>query len=125
MESFKIYYEFVDNRDLNKLQAALDIAGFEPTVGTAADVANAAISTLRAAFSKEKDERKKHLINAGISAISILPFADVIKVLKLRKVRPLAKAAVKGSRALRSYGVKQKQKDRFNQQDKVVEPAIS
>lgn len=85
---------------LNKIQIALDIAGLEPTIGTLADGSNAIISTLRAAVSKEKNIRKKHLINAGISALSVIPFGDILKILKLRKVsKPATKLAIKGVKA--------------------------
>jgi hypothetical protein len=83
---------------LDALQLALDVAGLEPTVGSIADGANAIISSLRAAAalaSKEKDKAAEHAINAGISAVSILPFADVIKLLKSRKLRKPAIAAAK------------------------------
>jgi len=100
---------------LDTIQAALDVAGIEPTYGTAADATNTVISGLRAALSKEPDERKKHIINAGISAISMIPFADVIKLLKLRKAKPVAKLAVQGSRALKTYGKSQQATgQRFN-----------
>jgi hypothetical protein len=89
--SFKEYYFLTENSNtVDKIQAALDVAGFEPTIGTTADATNAVISGLRAALSKESDERKKHIINAGISAVSMIPFADVIKILKLRKFKPMA-----------------------------------
>lgn len=85
---------------LNKIQIALDIAGLEPTIGILADGSNAIISTLRAVASKEKNTRKKHLINAGISALSVIPFGDVLKILKLRKVsKPATKLAIKGIKA--------------------------
>ena len=102
---------------LDKLQAALDIAGFEPTVGTGADALNATISGLRAAHAKEPDERKKHLLNAGISAVSMIPFADAIKVLKLRKLgKPAVKMATSGARAIKNYANIQKRTgDRFAQ----------
>jgi len=111
MQTFKQYLE--EQSKIDQVQAALDIAGFEPTVGTTADAANTLISGLRAALAKEPDERKKHIINAGISAISLIPFADVIKVLKLRKFRPAAKLAVKGARNLQTYGKTQQAQDRF------------
>ena len=75
-----------ESKLLNSIQLALDVAGLEPTVGTAADGTNSLISLLRAALAKEKDEKKQHLINAGISALSMIPFADVLKVLKIRKI---------------------------------------
>jgi hypothetical protein len=95
---------------LDQLQAALDVIGFEPTIGTAADVINTVISSFRAALSKESDERKKHIINAGISAISLIPFADVLKLLKLRK----NKTAVAGARLAKTYGKQTQSTDRFN-----------
>lgn len=84
---------------LDDLQLALDVAGLEPTIGTAADGANVVISLLRAAKEKESDAKKKHLLDAGISAVSMIPFADVVKLLKLRKLR---KVAVKGARAVKT-----------------------
>lgn len=117
MQTFKEFYNFKNlGSKIDTLQSALDLAGFEPTVGTAADATNTAISVLRAALAKEKDKRKKHLLNAGISAISLIPFADVIKILKLRKAKPVAKLAVKGARTLKAYGTAQKNADRFNKQ---------
>ena len=87
-------------KTLNVVQTALDVAGLEPTIGAFADGTNAVISTLRAAAAKEKDDRKKHLINTGISTLSIIPFADVLKIFKIRKLgAPATKAAIKGIRA--------------------------
>lgn len=79
-----------DSQDLvNTLQTALDIAGLEPTVGTGADALNSVISGLRAAASKTPDERNKNLINAGLSAISMIPLGDVAKFLKYRPAKKL------------------------------------
>jgi len=86
---------------LDKLQMALDVAGVEPTVGALADGGNAAISLLRAAFANSTDQMMKHSISAAISLVSIIPFADIVKVLKPIN-RNLAKAAVKGSRYLQN-----------------------
>jgi hypothetical protein len=101
-----------ESNAIDKLQGALDIIGFEPTFGTAADASNTVISGLRAALAKEPDERKRHIINAGISAVSLLPFADVIKVLKLRKLgglgRTVAKKGIQGARTARAYAKTQK-----------------
>lgn len=73
---------------------ALDVAGIEPTIGTGADAVNVVISLLRAAKDKEPNDRNKHLIDAGISAVSLVPFGDVVKLIKLRKLRrPAAKIA--------------------------------
>lgn len=111
--SFKEYYMLCESSALNKIQAALDVAGFEPTIGTGADALNIIISGLRAAYSKTTDERKKHIINAGISAISLIPFADIIKILKLRKNKPLARYAISGAKNLKSTGQSLKSGDRF------------
>ena len=70
------------------------------------------ISSLRAAAAKEPDERKKHLINAGISVISLIPFADIIKFIKLRHLnKPITRAAIRGARASLSYAKSAKQRD--------------
>ena len=90
--------------NLDKLQLALDVAGIEPTVGMVADGANAIISALRAAFAladKDNDAAKKHAINAGISSISLIPFADVVKLIKVRNLR---KPALMAARAVKTAG---------------------
>jgi hypothetical protein len=98
-----------ESNAIDKLQGALDVVGFVPGlgIGEVADASNSVISGLRAALSKEPDERKRHIINAGISAVSLLPFADVIKVLKLRKLgglgRTAAKKGIQGARTARAY----------------------
>ena len=74
------------------IQYALDVVGLEPTVGSFADGANVVISLLRSALEKETDDKKKHLLNAAISAVSIVPFGDLAKIIKLRVLR---KPAVK------------------------------
>ena len=76
--------------NLDKLQVALDIIGIEPSVGSLADGANAVISTLRAAWeliSGNFSQSTSHAIDAGISAISLIPGADFIKLLKARKIQ--------------------------------------
>ncbi len=99
---------------IDAFQLALDVAWFEPTYGTIADIINVCISTFRSILATESDERKRHIINAGISAISIIPFADVIKLLKLRKTPKLAKAAIKWARVAKNYAKREKIKwDRF------------
>ena len=115
MITFKKYYQINEQVNLDNIQAALDIAGLEPTLGTGADITNTIISGLRAAFSKTSDQRKKHIINAAISGVSILPFADIIKLLKLRKSKKVANLAIKGARSLKaSAKSKQLQGDRFS-----------
>ncbi len=114
MQSFKQYFFLKESNAINSLQSALDIAGFEPTVGSAADATNVVISGLRAALAKEPDERKRHIINAGISAVSLIPFADIVKLLKLRKTTSLAKPVISSARALKHAAANIKATDRFN-----------
>jgi hypothetical protein len=99
---------------IDKLQLALDVIWFEPTYGTIADIVNTVISLFRSALATESDERKRHIINAWISAISIIPFADVIKLLKLRKSPKVAKNFIKWARVAKRYAKRQQAKwDRF------------
>ena len=105
MKTFKEYYIEEESSKLDKLQLALDVAGIEPTVGTVADGANAIISALRlasAAARRDKDAAKEHAINMGISAVSLIPFGDVVKLAKLRKLR---KPLVKGAKKIKQAGV--------------------
>ena len=97
--------ELLENNTLDALQTGLDVIGFEPVIGTAADATNSVISALRAGLSKERDERKKHLINAAISAVSMVPFADVIKLLKYRNLK---KPALQAARGIKNYAQTQK-----------------
>ncbi len=95
VELEKKYKDVIDS-----IQYALDIVGVEPTVGSAADITNVIISLLRAALSKEKDESKKHLLNSAISAVSIIPFGDIAKLIKIRALR---KPTVKLLRFIKNY----------------------
>jgi len=106
-ESLKME-EGAGSKALDILQLALDVAGIPPSIGTPVNAANTAISLLRAASDKEKDEEKKHLIDAGLNAISMIPFGSVVKLVKLRALRKpavaVARAIKGGSRATpRSY----------------------
>lgn len=105
----------------NIIQTALDVIGLDPTIGTAADATNAVISVLRAAIAKEPDARKKHLLNAAISLVSVMPLGDVAKLIKLRKGRKLA---TKGFKAARLYAQKQKSpiKNRFEVTNEQLKP---
>ena len=98
---------------LDTLQAGLDIAGFEPTIGSFADGANALIYAMRSAkslISGQWNQAKEHALDAAISAVSLIPFADVIKVLRLRKIPKLAKVGIKWARGLKSYAKTEKVK---------------
>jgi len=112
---------------LDNIQLGLDVVGidlFNVLAGAAvwADGANAIISALRSGLAlahKENDIAKEHAINAAISAISIIPFQDWVKALKLRKLgrlnknNQLTKLAVKGARAAKGLN-KQAKIDRIN-----------
>ena len=84
----------------NKIQAGLDLVGLEPSIGTAADIANTIISAVRVAF-PSGEPRKKHLGNMIISGVSIVPFGDFAKLLKAKQYRQLAKNLVKGAKEAR------------------------
>tara|TARA_Y100000310_G_scaffold345541_1_gene466270 strand:- start:6603 stop:7022 length:420 start_codon:yes stop_codon:yes gene_type:complete len=88
---------------LDKLQMLLDIVGIEPSVGTAADIINSIISAARAIA--DKDRRKEHIVNMIISLVSMIPAADVVKLVK----KPYRKAAVKGMRYIKNTGKQAKQ----------------
>lgn len=98
---------------LGALQAGLDIAGFEPTIGSFADGANAIIYAMRstkALLTGEWKQAKEHMLDAGISAVSLIPFADVIKILRLRKIPKVATTGIKGARSLKNYAKTEKVK---------------
>lgn len=79
---------------LDTVNTALDAAGIADPSGIA-DGVNTVIYTLRAASAKSADARNKHLFDALISLVSIIPFADFVKLLKARKLRTGAKLALK------------------------------
>ena len=97
---------------IDKIQLALDVAGIEPSVGTIADAANIVISLgrmLNNARKKQTSEVKRHAINAGISAISLIPLGDVAKLLKIRTLarkgkigKAAAKASISGLRSAKT-----------------------
>ena len=105
--------DIIDRMDpVDKLQLALDLIGIEPSVGTIADAANIVISLgrmLNNARKKETSEVKRHAINAGISAISLIPLGDVAKLLKIRTLarkgkmgKAAAKASISGLRSAKT-----------------------
>lgn len=97
---------------IDKIQLALDVAGIEPSIGTIADAANIVISLgrmLNNARKKQTSEVKRHAINAGISAISLIPLGDVAKLLKIRTLarkgkigKAAAKASISGLRSAKT-----------------------
>ncbi len=94
---------------LDALQAGLDIVGFDPEViGVAADSTNALISLLRAYKDKCPEERKKHLLNAAISAVSAIPFADIVKFFKLKRMASKVGKTIKKEAATpKSYSIQE------------------
>lgn len=103
---------------IDAFQAALDVVGLEPTRWSIADWTNALIYLFRSAKAKYQgngEKSKAHLIDAWISAISLIPFADVIKLLRLRKYPKLAKIAIKGARLGKNVAKEQKIKRSKNQ----------
>lgn len=86
---------------IDAFQTALDVVGLEPTRWSVADWTNVLIYLFRSAKAKYQgngEKAKAHLMDAGISAVSLIPFADVIKLLRLRKYPKLAKTAIKAVR---------------------------
>jgi len=92
---------------LDILQLALDTAGIVttaiPPVEMGINATNAIISALRAAAEKTPNKRKKHLINAGINIISLIPGASLIKFLRLRKAPAVAKTVINLKRSVDTY----------------------
>lgn len=78
---------------LDALQATLDVAGIEPSYGTVADGVNALISAGRAFADPYR--RGEHLSNTLINIISMIPMADIVKLLKLNKMRGTARGVTK------------------------------
>lgn len=71
---------------LDCLKLALDTWGFEHTTGWIGDAASGTISLGQAIHkgATGKPGASKHLADFAISAISMIPFADVIKLLKIK-----------------------------------------
>jgi len=98
-KELKSKYKDID-KTIDAIQYALDIAGLEQTIGSVADGTNAVISLLRAALTQETNEKKKHLLNAAISGVSVIPFGDLAKLIKIRLFR---KPAVKLLKFVKKY----------------------
>ena len=100
-----------ESKAVDKLQTVLDVVGLEPSVGSVADLANVGISLGRAGLDKSK--RTDHLANAGISAVSLVPFGDVAK---LAKIKPIRKSLVKGFKGIKNMAkAKKAEGTRFNE----------
>lgn len=81
---------------LDAAQFGADVVGvFDPTPIT--DLANAAVSVGRGSIAKTPEEKEDHYVNAGLRAVSAVPYAgDAIG-----KTALAAKLAAKGGRATR------------------------
>ncbi len=76
MKGWSPYTKGKTSKKLDKAQTALSAAGLVPGVGNVADLANTAISGVRAVGAKvrgDKKATKKHTINAAMSAGAMLP----------------------------------------------------
>ena len=89
------------NTAVDSLQLALDLGGVADPTGIA-DGANGVIYLLRAAA--DNQNWPSHVTNALISFVSIIPFADVVKLAKVKGGTKLAKNVAKGSRAVKTAG---------------------
>lgn len=112
--------EKADNA-LDMVNLALDAAGIADPSGVA-DGTNAAIYAIRAISAKEPDAMKRHMLDALISAVSAIPFGDLAKLLKARKMKTGAKTVAQIGRPLRTaaHGMRQ---DRFDSQMGQMLPA--
>lgn len=95
---------------LDTLNLALDGVGIADPTG-AADGVNSLIYGIRGLATKDPDKRKSHFYNALISAISAVPFGDLAKLLKAKKL--LKKPVIQGMQTLRA-GARGVRTDRFN-----------
>src|SRR5690348_3650498 len=66
---------------VNMLQTALDVAGIADPTGIA-DGTNGVIYLIRAAA--DRQHWQSHLTNALISFVSMIPFGDLVKLLKAK-----------------------------------------
>lgn len=97
---------------LDTINTVLDGVGIADPSGIA-DGVNTILYALRAATAKTPDVRNKNLYNALISAVSVIPFGDLAKLLKARKYTTGAKMAVQYGRPLRNLA-RTARDDRYN-----------
>jgi hypothetical protein len=94
---------------LDAIQLGLDAWGLEQFTGWIGDLINTGISTGRAvhgAFTGGKT--KDHATNALISLVSVLPFGDIAKILKVKKGPQVAKGFIKAARGAKDVAKAQK-----------------
>ena len=88
------------NKFLNRIQQGLSVAGMAPVIGNVADIANTAVSGVRAGYAKSKGDTKgakKHLANMAINATSAIPGLGLAA-----GGAKLAKAGVKAAKSNKS-----------------------
>jgi len=90
----KIAKSATGEKFLNAAQFGADVVGvFDPTPIT--DLANAAVSGVRGFVANTPEEREDHYVNAGLRAVSAVPYAGDL----LGKPALAYKLALKGGRA--------------------------
>ena len=106
------------------LKLALDVWGLEPTTGWIGDLASGAISlgqALHKAITK-KPGASSHLADAAISLVSTIPFADVVKLLKLKHGSKYAELATKLAKPLQNASKRNKYNMMQNRAVNTVKP---
>jgi hypothetical protein len=91
-------------KGLDAAKLALDVWGLEPTTGWIGDLSSAGISTLQAVykwFQNKPEEARSHGLDAGISLVSTIPFADFVKLAKARKGAKAARGVLKVARPVK------------------------
>jgi hypothetical protein len=88
---------------LDALKLALDIWGFEPMTGWVGDAASGTISLGQALYKASRGQPGvgNHLLDAATSLVSIVPFGDIVKLLKLRYGPKYAQMAIKFARPIK------------------------
>lgn len=95
---------------LDVLKLALDVWGLEPTTGWIGDAASGMISLSQAVYKamRGKPGAGQHAVDAVISLISMVPFGDVVKLLKLRYGPKYAQLALRFARPLKTLATSSK-----------------
>jgi len=110
---------------LSGLKLALDVWGLEPTTGWVGDAASGTISLGQAIYKglSGKPGMANHLVDAAISAVSIIPFGDVVKLIKLKYGTKYAMIAAKHAREIKTAASMARQRTISRRQVKCVGPA--
>lgn len=88
---------------LEALKLALDTWGLEPTTGWIGDASSGTISLGQAIYKglAGKPGAANHMTDAAISAISIVPFGDIVKLLKFKYGAKYGTLAAKFARPIK------------------------